>query len=172
MTAIASLIIPLIIVAVGFLMFRQEKAFDSFVRGAIEGMHTSAAILPVMVSLMVALSMFRASGAAELLVSVLTPVCERLGIPPEVMPLAVTRPISGSASTASFVSLINTEGPDSLAVLTAAVIMGSSDTLIYVIAVYFGKTRVRRAPRALAIGVAGAILCIFLSSALVRIFFS
>ncbi len=171
MNLFASLIIPLITVAVGFIMFRREDAFDSFVRGAREGMRTSAAIFPTMAALMVALSMFRASGAADLLVGALSPICKRLGIPPGIVPLAVTRPISGSASTASFVSLLRTEGADSPAALTAAIIMGSSDTLVYVIAVYFGRTRVRHAPRAFAIGSAGALLCLFLSCALVRLFF-
>lgn len=172
MSTVSSLIIPLVVIAVGFIMFRRPSAFDSFIRGAKDGMRTTASILPVMIALMASLSMFTASGAAELIVNAASPVCEALGVPVEILPLAVTRPVSGSAASASFAALLEEAGADSLAGLTASVLMGSSDTLVYVIAMYFGKTRVKSAARAFAIAGASAVLCLFLSSFLVRLFFT
>lgn len=169
---ISSLIIPAVILAVGAVMFRRADAFEWFVRGARDGMKTTVSIIPTMTALMVALSMFSASGAADLIVKYLSGVCSAVGIPSEILPLAVTRPISGSAASSAFAELLDSAGPDSIAGLCASVIMGSSDTLIYVIALYFGKTRVKKAGRAFLIASLSALLCLFLSSLLVRIFFS
>ncbi len=168
---ISSLIIPAVIIVTAVLMFMRKDAFDAFVRGAAEGMHTAVGILPIMVLLMTSLAMFNASGAAELTSRALTPVCSALGIPQDIIPLAVTRPVSGSASTASFMSLLEASGADSLAGFAASILMGSSDTVIYVMGIYFGKTRVKHAVRAMVISSVTAVLCLFLSSLLARLFF-
>ena len=152
-------------------MCRDPYSFDAFTRGARLGIKTTVSLLPTMTALMVSLAMFSASGAPELLVSVALPVCERIGIPPEILPLAVTRPISGSAATASFSELLSTYGADSLPSVAAAILMGSSDTMVYVISVYFSATRVKKAGRAFLISGAVSLLCLVLSSALARIFF-
>lgn len=171
MTYISSLIIPVVILAVGLIMFRRKEAFDSFVEGAGSGIRTTVGLLPTMIALMVALSMFSASGAVEMISEFMAPVCSFLGIPPEILPLVITRPVSGSASSAAFAELIERCGPDSIAGLTASVIMGSSDTMIYVIAVYFGRTRARGTRHAFPVALSVSLLCLFLSAALVRIFF-
>lgn len=167
----SSLILPSVMLTVGGVLMLKPSAFDSFLRGARDGLSTAVSILPTMVLLMTALSMFNRSGAAEALSTVSAPLLTPLGIPPEVLPLALTRPVSGSASSATFASLLETFGADSLPALTAAVLMGSSDTLVYVIATYFGQTRVKTTGRAFPICIASAILCLFVSSCLVQIFF-
>ena len=171
MALASSLVIPFIILIVGYVLARRPDSFDAFTRGAAVGMKTTVSLLPTMTALMVALAMFSASGAPELIVSAVSPVCKAVGIPPEVLPLAVTRPISGSAATASFTELLSSYGADSLPGITAAILMGSSDTMIYVISVYFSATRVKRAGRAFVIAGASALLCLVLSSLLTRIFF-
>lgn len=171
MEFISALIIPLTVLCAGIIMVRRKDGFDAFIRGVREGIRSSVSIFPTMLALMCALSMFRASGGSELLTKAVSPVCSALGLPSGIIPLAVTRPFSGSASSAAFVSLLRSEGAQSRAALTAAILMGSSDTLLYVVAVYFGATHVKHAGRAFAIGAATALLCLFLSSALVRLFF-
>ena len=172
MTYFSSLIIPLIILAVGGVMFRKKTSFDSFISGAKSGIRTTVDLLPTMIALMVALSMFSASGAVEMISSAAAPVCNFLGIPAEILPLVITRPVSGSAASATYADLIGKYGPDSFAGITASIIMGSSDTMIYVIAVYFGKTRVKGTRHAFPVAAAVSVLCVFLSALLARLFFT
>lgn len=153
-------------------MARGKNSFDVFIKGASEGIKTTFSLIPTLTALVCALTMFRASGADKILTDIVSPVLTFLGIPPEVIPLAVTRPVSGSASTAAFSTLLEQTGADSLPAVCAAILMGSSDTLIYVMGVYFSRTHVKHAGRALAIGALSAVLCLFLSATLARIFFS
>lgn len=171
MKLFSSLVIPVILVFVGRVMMRRGEAYNSFLRGAKEGMRTSASLLPVMILLMTALSMFSASGAAELLSGALSPACAKVGIPSEILPLVLTRPFSGSAASASYADLLDRYGADSFPGLVASVLMGSSDTMVYVITVYFGATRVKSTRHAFPVAAAVSILCLFLSAAAVRLIF-
>lgn len=148
-----------------------KASFDDFTRGAVNGMKTVASLFPTLVALVCALTMLERSGAVALTERALSPWLAKLGIPNEVIPLAVTRPLSGAASTAAFSALLEKVGADSPASLCGAVMMGSSDTLLYVMGVYFSKTHVKSAGRALLIGGVCAVLCLFVSSVLCRIFF-
>ena len=168
---ISSLVIPAVLLAAGILMFRHGEYFNAFIKGAADGLKCTVDLIPTMVLLISALYMFTKGGAAELLTSLFTPLCKLLGLPAELVPLAITRPVSGSAATATFASMLETYGADSYASVTAAIMMGSSDTLVYVIAVYFSKTRVKKTLRVFAIAAVGSLLCLFLSSILARIFF-
>lgn len=113
-------------------------------KGAQEGMKVVVNILPPLVGLFTAMYMFRASGAPELLAQALHPVLSALGIPPETITLMLLRPISGSGALGAGSELIQTYGPDSLIGRTAAVMLGSTETTFYTIAVYFGAAGVRR----------------------------
>lgn len=168
---ISSLVIPAVLLAAGLLMFRHGEYFNAFIKGAADGLKCTVDLIPTMVILISALYMFTKGGAAELLTSLFTPLCELLGLPAELVPLAITRPVSGSAATATFASLLETCGADSYAAVTAAIMMGSSDTLVYVIAVYFSKTRVKSTIRVFIIAAVCSLLCLFLSSVLARLFF-
>ena len=168
---ISSLVIPSVLLGAGLLMFIKGEYFSAFVKGATNGLKCTAELVPTMVLLISALYMFTKGGAAELFTGLLSPVCELLRLPAEIVPLAVTRPVSGSAATATFASLLESCGADSYASVTAAIMMGSSDTLVYVIAVYFSKTRVSNTARVFAIAAVGNVLCLFLSSFLARVFF-
>lgn len=168
---VSSLVIPVILLTSGLLMFRHGEYFNSFVKGAADGLKCTGELIPTMVILISALYMFSKGGAAELLTRLFTPVCKALALPAEIVPLAITRPVSGSAATATFANLLETCGADSFAGVTAAIMMGSSDTLVYVIAVYFSKTRVKHCARVFAIAAVCSCLCLFLSSFLARLFF-
>lgn len=171
MERISSLVIPVILLFSGFVMIRGKSSFDTFLKGAGDGIRTTFSLIPTLTALLCALSMFRKSGAEDVLCAAFSPVLTYLKIPSEVVGLAVTRPVSGSASTASFAALLEKCGPDSLPAVCAAILMGSSDTLIYVMGVYFSRTHVRHAGRAITIGALSAILCLFLSALLARLFF-
>lgn len=147
----------------------SKDPFEAFLRGGREGIRTTFSLIPTLTALVCALTMFQKSGAAEIITQLTAPALTVLGIPAEVIPLAVTRPVSGSASTAAFSALLSETGADSLASVCAAILMGSSDTLIYVMGVYFSRTHVKHSGRAVAIGAVSAVLCLFLSSALARL---
>ncbi|MFA6948105.1 MAG: nucleoside recognition domain-containing protein, partial [Eubacteriales bacterium] len=136
MNFISYYIIPLILCVVcAAILFSRRDLFDGFIRGARGGLACSLRLLPTLVALVAAVSMFSASGLADALSSLLSPLCAALGIPPEIVPLLAVRPVSGSASTAAAAELFGRIGSDSFAARCAAVIMGSSDTLVYVITI-------------------------------------
>lgn len=169
---ISSLIIPAVILLSASLMFFGKKDyFDSFCSGAKSGLSTAVKLLPSLCAVMVALRMFSASGAVELLTELLAPAGEKIGVPAEIFPLLITRPISGAASNGAFATLIESIGADSFPALCAAVLMGSSDTMIYVMAVYFSGAGVHRTKYAIPVASATMVFCIFLSCFICRLFF-
>ena len=143
---------------------RRVDVYGALVQGAGQGLETLTRIAPALICLLTAVSMVRASGLLQALASWLSPVLGRLGLPPELLPLMLVRPISGSAALGVGADLINTYGPDSDLGRMAAVMLGSTETTFYTIAVYFsaaGITRTRYAlPAALCADAAG-----FLASA-------
>ncbi len=152
------------------MLSRRRDYFGIFVQGAREGLEAVIRLLPPMVALTAALSMLQASGAAALLTEVLRAPAAVLGIPAEILPLAAARPLSGSASTAEFVRLMDVCGADSFPAFCAAVMMGSSDTLFYIVSVYFSAApAVRKTRYALPAAAAVSLLALFLSCAAARI---
>ena len=140
-----SLIVPLIIAVVGIVAaIKRVDIFPALTRGAAEGLKTVRDMLPALIALFPAVYMLRASGALTAFTDICAPVFEVLGIPPETVPLALLRPVSGGAATAAAADIIQNCGADSLAGRTAAVMMGSSETTFYVIAVYFGAAKVKK----------------------------
>ena len=122
----------------------RVDVYSSLVQGAGEGLSTLVRIVPSLVGLMTAVYMLRASGALELAVLALAPLLERVGLDPELLPLMLVRPISGSAALGVGAELISTYGPDSQLGRTAAVMLGSTETTFYTIAVYFGAVGITR----------------------------
>jgi len=135
-----------------YAMYRKVPVYESFVDGAKDGFDTAIRIIPHLVGMMVAISVFRASGAMDLLLGWMRPLLTSLGVPAEVLPLAFLRPISGAGSLAFTTDLIAQFGPDSLIGRIAATVQGSTDTTLYVLTVYFGAIGIRRAGYALKVG--------------------
>ncbi|WP_010681081.1 spore maturation protein [Acetivibrio cellulolyticus] len=131
----------LVILAAG--MYKEIKVYDVFVEGAKEGISTVLRIIPPLVGLMVAIGVFRASGALDLIVFAVKPVTNLLRIPSETVPLVFLRPISGSASLALVSDLLKTYGPDSFIGRLASTLMGSTETIFYTLAVYFGSVGIK-----------------------------
>ncbi|MBR5152449.1 MAG: spore maturation protein [Clostridia bacterium] len=168
MNTLSSFAVPAVI---GFFlifgMVRRVGVYDCFVEGAKDGLQSLVGIIPALIGLMVAISMFRASCALELLAHLLSPLLSTLHLPPDVLPLALLRPISGSASTAIVTDIFSTAGPDSPAGTIASVMMGSTETTFYTVAVYFGALGIKNTrhtiPCALLADLTGILLSIFVS---------
>ena len=166
---LASLIIPLLILfIVSFGLIKKVPVYEEFVEGGKEGFSTAVRIMPYLVAMLFAIAMFRASGAMQGIVGLISPIFELIGIPPEVLPMAVIRPLTGSGSVGVLAELIQTHGEDSLIVKIAATMFGSTETTLYVIAVYFGAINITRTSYALKAGliadfsgfIAASIVCI------------
>ncbi len=169
---ISSLVIPLIVTGAGLIMlFGKRSFFDSFIAGAQSGLRTAVGLLPTLAALVCAVTMLNASGAVSFVSALLSPFTSAIGLPEGILPLLLTRPVSGSASTAVFSSLLEEYGADSFEALCASVIMGSSDTLIYVITVYFSAAGVKKSRYAFPCAIAVMLFCVFLSCFVCRLFF-
>ena len=139
-------------------MLRKVKVYDVFIEGAKEGFEVAVKIIPFLVGILVAIGMFRASGAMELLLAGLRPLAAATGFPAELIPLAILRSLSGSGSLALTTDIIKTQGPDSLLARMAATMYGSSETTFYVLAVYFGAIGVRRTRHAVPAALVGDVV--------------
>ncbi len=145
MDLLFTMVVPLTIGGVALYgVFRGIDVYDALLRGAGEGLEVLFRIVPALVALMTAVYMLRASGALELAARALAPLLDRSGIPGEVLPLMLVRPISGSAALGVGAELIGAYGPDSYLGRVAAVMLGSTETTFYTIAVYFGAVGVSR----------------------------
>ena len=154
--------IPVLLVTIPLIgIIRKVKVYDVFIDGAKEGFDVAVKIIPFLVGILVAIGMFRASGAMDLLTGALKPVMSATGFPAELLPLAILRTLTGSGSLAFATDLIKTHGPDSLIARMAATMYGTSETTFYVLAVYFGAVSVKRTrhavPTALIADVVAAI---------------
>ena len=159
-------LIPLLLAFVAiFGVSRRVDVYSALAHGAEEGLQILLRILPALIGLLTAVHMLRASGAMEVLESALAPVLVRLGIPPETAALLVIRPVSGSGALALGSELMAAHGPDSYIGRVAAVMLGSTETTFYTIAVYFGSAGIRRTryaiPAALAADLAGFMAAAF-----------
>ena len=155
-----TMLIPFILTGVAlYAMSRRVDVYSALVQGAGDGLGTLVRIVPALIGLLTAVYMLRASGALELAAQVLAPVLKVLGIPPETVALLLVRPVSGSAALGVGADIIATYGPDSYLGRVAAVMLGSTETTFYTIAVYFGAvgiTKTRYAvPAALCADLAG-----------------
>lgn len=143
--AISLWAIPAILVGIPLVgLIRGVKVYEVFVEGAKEGFDVAVKIIPFLVAILVAIGMFRGSGAMDLLTTALAPALNAMRFPPELFPLAVLRSLSGSGSLALMTDLVKTHGADSLLGRTAATMYGSTETTFYVLAVYFGAVGIRR----------------------------
>jgi spore maturation protein SpmA/spore maturation protein SpmB len=147
----------------GFLLFgvlRKVPIYESFVEGAKDGFQVALKIIPYLVAILVAVGMFRASGAMEWLVGQIGQLTSLFGLPAEALPMALLRPLSGSGAYGVMASIINDPaiGPDSYIGYLVSTLQGSTETTFYVLAVYFGAVQVRRIRHALAAGLTADIV--------------
>jgi spore maturation protein SpmB len=148
-----SWMLPLLMAAIVLFGFsRRVKVYESFVQGAREGFDIAVMIIPFLVAILVAVAMFRASGALDALVALVAPITAPIGFPADALPMALIRPLSGSGALAVMTETMETFGPDSFVGYFVSVINGSTETTFYVLAVYFGSVGIRNTRHAIACG--------------------
>lgn len=149
-------IILLIIPIVGY--FRKVKIYEAFVEGASEGFQTAVRIIPFLVAMMVAINIFKASGAMSMCIDSIAPMLQLFGVPPDVVPLAVMRPLSGTGALGLTTEILSTHGPDSMIGRMASTILGSTDTTFYILTVYFGAVGISNPRYAVGVGLFGDLV--------------
>ena len=160
-----------IFLIIAFGLMRGVPLFDTFIAGAKEGLSSSISILPSLVGLMMAVAMLNASGALDILSSLLAPVAHFLGLPQQVMPLALIKPVSGSGATAILAQIFQINGTESFAGRVASVMSGSTETTFYAIAVYYGSIGVKKTRHTIPAALTADLTACILSALAVRLFF-
>jgi spore maturation protein SpmA len=164
---VSTLAIPLLIaVFIGYGVVKKVKVYEKFVEGAKEGFNVAVRIIPYLVAMLVAIGIFRAGGAMQWLIYLLSPVTDFIGMPTEALPMALMRPLSGSGSLGIMAEIISVHGVDTFIGILTSTFFGSSETTFYVLAVYFGSVNIKKTRHALPAGlladIAGALGALFI----------
>ncbi|UOE92416.1 spore maturation protein [Alkalihalobacillus sp. LMS39] len=171
-TVISMWMIPMLI---GFILlygtYKKVPTYETFVDGAKEGFSMAVSIIPYLVGMMVGISVFRASGAMDFFIGLFQPVLQAIGVPSEIVPLALIRPISGTGALGMTSDLIATFGPDSFIGRLASTMQGSTDTTLYVLTVYFGAVGIKKMGDALKVGLLADIVGIIAAIVIVTLVF-
>ena len=169
---ISQLIIPLFILfAILYGWTKKVRVYDCFVSGAKGGVGLVVRVFPYLLAIFVAVKAFQASGAFEFAQELLRGLLGVFHVPIDVVPIALIKPLSGSASLGVFTNIVKTNGPDSLASLISAVIMGSAETTFYVLAVYLGAVGIKKTRYLVAVCVLADLVGIIIAISIVKFFF-
>lgn len=170
---LSALAIPLLIlIFIGYGFIKKVKVYETFVEGAKEGFNIAVKIIPYLVAMLIAIGIFRAGGAMEWLIYVLTPVTNLIGMPAEALPMALMRPLSGSGSLGIMSENLAVYGPDSFIGVLVSTIYGSTETTFYVLAVYFGAVNIKNTRHALPVGLIADVCGILGALFIVKLLFS
>jgi spore maturation protein B len=161
----------LVLFVVGYGSLKKVKVYEVFVEGAKEGFAIGVRIIPYLVAMLVAIGIFRAGGAMQILTVLLSPITNLIGMPAEALPMALMRPLSGSGALGVMSEIIKTHGPDSLIGRMVSVMMGSGETTFYVLAVYFGSASISRTRHAVPAGIIADLASILMAVWLVNLIF-
>ncbi len=165
-------LIPVLIFAILILAWRNKvKVYEAFIDGAKEGFSVAIKIIPYLVAILVAIGMFRASGAMDIFVALFSPITNLIGMPAETLPVALMRPLSGSGALGLVTELMKQHGPDSFIGRVASTMWGSTETTFYVVAVYFGSVGVRRVRHSIAAGLVGDAVGLIMAVIICRLVF-
>lgn len=160
-------------ILIGFILlygtYKKVPTYESFVEGGKEGIKIAISIIPFLIGMLVAISIFRASGALEFFMNLIRPVMDAIGVPTEIIPLAIIRPLSGTAALGMTSDLIATYGPDSFIGRLAAVLQGSTDTTFYILTVYFGAVGIKKMGDALKVGLIADLFGIMIAIIIVSL---
>ncbi len=171
-TSVSVWLIPsFILIVLLVASWKKVPAYETFVEGGKEGVKMAFSLLPFLVGMIVSISILRASGAMEAFIGLIAPFLSLIGIPPDIIPLALVRPISGTAALGMTTELIQTHGPDSFIGRLASTMQGSTDTTLYILTVYFGAVGIRKMRYALKVGLLADVIGIVASIIAVRLVF-
>lgn len=163
-------VIPVFIAVIMVIgLAKRVDVFGEFVEGAKENLKSAFGILPALIALMTAIGMFKASGGLDVISAAVSPLTEFLGFPSECIPLAIIRPVSGSGALAVFESILSDVSPDSFAGRVASVIIGSTETTFYTVAVYYGITKVKKTRHVIASSLTADLTGFIISALTVRL---
>lgn len=165
----------LIPVIIGFILLygtiKRVPTYETFVEGGKEGIQIAFSIIPYLVGMLVAITVFRESGALDFFMNIIRPYLMAIGIPADIVPLAIIRPISGNAALGITSDLISIHGPDSFVGRLASTMQGSTDTTLYILTVYFGAVGIKKMGDALKVGLWADFIAIIMSIIVVTIVF-
>ena len=165
--------LPVILVFIlTFGLVKKVPLYEEFTDGAKEGFKIAVKIIPYLVAIIVGVSMLRASGAIDMLAHVMAPLFNKFNIPADVLPLMIVRSLSGSGALGIFSDIANHLGPDAYATKLAAVMVGSSETTFYVLAVYFGSVGISKIRYALIIGLLADLVGIIAAVSVCNLIFA
>lgn len=168
---ISNLAMPLIILIIILYGVKEKnKIFDNFLEGAKEGLEIVLSIFPTLIGLFVAIGALRSSGIIDIITNLLLPILNLIKFPPEIMPLTILRPISGSSSIAVATDIMKNYGVDSQLGMIASTIMGSTETVLYTIAIYTGCVKIKKTRFVLAVALLADFVGIIVSIIACRIF--
>lgn len=171
MSSIGFYVIPITILAiitVGIL--KKVNVFDEFLQGATQGLNSTVSLIPSLIGLIVAVNMLKSSGAFDIFATFSSPFLKFLGLPAEVVPMALLRPISGSGSIAILDNILKNHGPDSFIGRLASVMSGSTETTFYTLTVYFGAVKIKNSKYAIPCAVTADIVAMISSLLTLRYF--
>lgn len=172
MTSLSLYILPLMILGILIAgVIKKVPIYEEFIEGAKDGFKVSISIIPYLVAIIVGISMFKASGGIQLVANIIGGLLEKLSVPFDIIPIMITRSLSGSATLGLFSDIVNTYGAESYITKLAAVMVGSSETTFYVLAVYFGSVGIKKYRYALLTGIIADITGIVLAILVSRWFF-
>ena len=164
--------IPFLLFIIPILAIKNKvKVYESFVDGAKGGFEVAVKIIPYLVAILVAIAMFRASGAMDIFVKIITPLTNLIGMPAEALPAALMRPLSGSGTLGIATELMKEHGPDSFIGRLVSTLYGSTETTFYVIAVYFGSVGINITRHAVPGGLVGDLAGLLAALFICRIVF-
>lgn len=165
-------IIPIIILSiVVYGMLKGVKVYECFIEGAKDGLSVSYRIFPYLLAMLVAVGVFRESKAMDYLIAVVTPVVKIIGLPPEVVPLVLVKPLSGSGALGIFAETLKKYGADTYIGRVSSIIMGSTETIFYTISVYFGAINIKKIRHTLWAAVLADITAMIMAITLARVMF-
>lgn len=160
--SMSDLILPVVIGAILFYgMVKKVDIYAVFIEGAMEGAKAAIKIFPYILAVIFAINLFIQSGAESFIVNLLTPVTSLVGFPPELLSLSIVKPISGGGSLGVFQSILDNYGADSYIGRSASVLMGSSETIFYTTAVYFGAVGIKNIRYTIKVGLIAHCASIF-----------
>ncbi|TFJ93775.1 spore maturation protein [Lentibacillus salicampi] len=171
-TLISTWLIPCFLLVVLFVAtWKRVPTYEMFVEGGKDGVKMAFSLLPFLVGMIVAISILRSSGALDAFIQFISPLLIFIGVPPEIIPLAMVRPISGTAALGMTTELIGTHGPDSFIGKLASTMQGSTDTTLYILTIYFGAVGIRKMRYALKVGLLADLVGIIASIIIVTLIF-
>lgn len=168
---VEAIIAILVLLVITYGIVKKVKIYECFVEGAKEGLNICLRIFPYLLAMLIAVGVFRESGALDLFIYIVKPIVKFIGLPPEVVPLVLVKPLSGSGALGVFTETVNKYGADSYIGRVSSIIMGSTETIFYTLSVYFGAVNIKKIRHTLWAAVLADITAMLMAVTLAKIMF-